>query len=64
MEGFVTKQEEKLYRALDRLLCNSIDGGGYPKKATVKQLREADKALTKYRDYERKQRAKAKQNGA
>ena len=64
MEGFVTKQEEKLFKALDKLLCNNIDSIGLPKKATVNQLREAQKALTNYENYERSYRAKAKQNGA
>lgn len=64
MEAFVTKQEEKLFKALDKLLCNNIDSIGLPKKATVKQLREAQKALTNYENYQRDYWAKAKQNGA
>jgi hypothetical protein len=60
MTGFVTTQECKLFKALDKLLCNSIDGAGLPKKATVKQLKEAQKALTNYEKYEKKYRALSK----
>ena len=59
MEAFITKQEEKLYRALELLLHNSVDGVGLPKKATVKQLYKAQQALTNYEKYERKNRALA-----
>jgi hypothetical protein len=64
MEAFTTKQEEKLFRALQTLLSNSVDSIGLPKKATVKQLHRANKALTDYENYEQNYRAKAKQNGA
>lgn len=58
MQGFVTKQEEKLFKALDKLLCNNINSIGLPKKATVKQLKEAQKALNNYENYERRYQAK------
>jgi len=59
MEAFTTKQEEKLFRALQKLLYNSVDGIGMPKQATIKQLHKANQALTDYENYERKYRAKA-----
>jgi hypothetical protein len=54
MEGFVTKQEEKLYRALQKLIENCITGTGLPKKPTAKQLRTAGDVLTKYEKYSNK----------
>lgn len=54
MEKFITKQEGKLYRALETLLNNSVDNDGLPKKATPKQLGKAQKALSEYNEYERK----------
>lgn len=42
------KQEIKLYKALRLLLHNSVAITGYPKKATVIQLRKAQKVLTAY----------------
>ena len=53
MEAFTTKQEEKLFKALQTLLINSVDSVGLPKKATAKQLHMANKALTDYENYER-----------
>lgn len=54
MENFITKQEGKLYKALQNLLHNSVDKMGIPKRATVKQLTKAQKALLEYDEYERK----------
>jgi len=51
MEGFVTKQEEKLFRALQTLLGNCVDSVGLPKRPTAKQLKKADETLTKYEHY-------------
>lgn len=48
MKNFATKQEQKLFIALQTLLHNSVDRIGLPKKATVKQLMKAKKALTDY----------------
>ena len=59
MEAFITKQEGKLFRALETLLTNSIDNVGLPKKATAKQLHKAQQALFDYERYERKNRALA-----
>jgi len=53
MEGFITKQEGKLYKALNKLISDSVDDKGSPQKVTVEQLREAQKALTNYENYER-----------
>lgn len=53
MEQFITKQEAKLYAALDKLICNAISNDGVPKKPTAKQLFAAKKALTNYDKYER-----------
>jgi hypothetical protein len=60
MEAFITKQEAKLYKALQLLIHNSVDSIGLPKRATVKQLQKANKVLTDYENYERSVRAKAK----
>jgi hypothetical protein len=54
MEAFVTKQEGKLFRALELLLHNSVDAIGLPKKATAKQLHKAQQALFDYENYARK----------
>lgn len=51
MEGFHTKQEQKLFRALQEILHHSVDRIGIPKAATVKQLRKAQLALTDYENY-------------
>ncbi len=59
MEAFITKQEGKLFRALETLLTNSVDKVGLPKKATTKQLHKAQKALFNYEKYERENRALA-----
>lgn len=59
MEKFITKQEGKLFRALQQLLNNSIDAFGSPKKATPKQLKKATDALFAYEAYERDNRAKS-----
>lgn len=61
MEFFVTKQEEKLFRALEKLLTNCIDNVGMPKRPTAKQLHKASKALTDYENYAREKRAKNEQ---
>ncbi len=55
MEQFTTKQEEKLYRALQTLLASSITKKGLPKKASAAHLKKATKALS---DYEKHQRNK------
>jgi hypothetical protein len=60
MEAFITKQEAKLYKALQLLIHNSVDSIGLPKRATVKQLQKANKVLTDYENYERSVRAKVK----
>jgi hypothetical protein len=60
MENFGTKREEKLYRALQKLLHNSVDMFGEPKRATVKQLKSAKQALTDYDNYESAKRLKEK----
>lgn len=57
MEGFATKQEEKLFRALQSLLHNSVDKIGLPKKATIKQLMKAKRALTDYENFNKQHRA-------
>jgi len=62
MEAFITKQEKKLYKALQTLLTHSVDSIGLPKKATSKQLYKASKALNDYDKYQREHRAQAKQN--
>lgn len=51
MEGFTTKQEGKLFRALQTLLGNSVDKIGLPKRATAKQLLKARQALTDYENF-------------
>jgi hypothetical protein len=53
MEGFTTKQEEKLYRALQVLLHNSVDNTGRLKKVTPIQFMKASKALHNYEKYAR-----------
>ena len=52
MEKFVTKQEEKLFRALQTLIGNCVDSIGFPKKPTVTQLKKAGDALRNYEKYE------------
>ncbi len=59
MEDFTTKQEAKLFRALETLLTNSVDRIGLPKKATVKQLMKAKQALTDYENFKKRYRALA-----
>lgn len=50
-ESHTTKQEAKLYKALQTLLHNSVDNFGTPKLASVKQLKKAYKALTDYDNF-------------
>ncbi len=56
MEAFTTKQEGKLFKALEKLLSHSIDYDGSPKKATIKQLYKAQDALNNYLKYEKENR--------
>lgn len=60
MEQFVTKQEQKLYNALNKLLYNCIDMMGNAKKPTFKQLISAKKALTNYEKYEKEHNERLK----
>lgn len=61
MEQFITKQEEKLFRALQTLLHHSVDSIGHPKKATIKQIHKATRALYDYEKYERNYRTTKQQ---
>lgn len=59
MEDFTTKQEAKLFKALQTLLHNSVDRIGLPKKATAKQLMKAKQALIDYENFEKRYRVLA-----
>lgn len=48
IKDFKTKQEEKLFLALQKLIRNCVDTIGIPKTPTIKQLRSAQDVLFKY----------------
>ena len=62
MEDFVTKQEGKLYKALQTLISNCVIGSGEDigraKKPTIIQLRNASQAIYNYESYKRNFRKK------
>lgn len=46
---FKTKQEEKLFYALNELIAHCVDSIGLPKKPTTKQIKAALDVLTKFK---------------